>query len=226
MTAGRAEWTADGVAAYCACRRPSEVDELVLRRLAGAGRVLEVGCGPGMLQAGSGAGLLVETDTSRLFLARARERSAGRSVFCASDASALPFRSGSFDALAAMAVLHCFDDDVLSEVMGEARRVLAPGGRLVLAEDWAFTDPSPCEAVAEAVRFADPADREHHRDSDAWREILRGSGFSVSFSGWAPRPFDPMGTPAGREGRLDPGMLSRLPAGPFVRMLVLEGTKR
>jgi SAM-dependent methyltransferase len=178
-----------------------------------------------MLQAGSGAGLLVETDTSPVFLARARERSTGRSVFCSADAAALPFRSGAFDALAAMAVLHCFDDEAIPVIMAEARRVLARGGRLVLAEDWAFADPSPCEALAEAVRFGEPGDREHHRDSAAWREILEGSGFSVSFSGWAPRPFDPLGTPAGREGRLDPGVLARLPARPFVRMLVLEGMR-
>jgi len=68
------------------------------------------------------------------------------------DALRLPFADGSFDLLVARAVLHHFPDR-LPEAMGEAHRVLKPGGRFVIEE--------PCSGnpIAAMARHAAPTDR-------------------------------------------------------------------
>jgi SAM-dependent methyltransferase len=219
-------WSASEACDYCRGRKPSAVDELVLSRLAGSRLILEVGCGPGMLQRSSGTAILAETDSCMGFLRHARSGSMGRSLFACADVCFLPFRPRSFDAAVAMAVLHGLDDFSLEKALAGCRSVLAEGGRLVVAEDWAFSDPSPAEAAALALRFHRPEDAEHHRGSGDWCRLLERAGFEILWTGWARRPFDPHSTPAGREGQLDPDVLVRLPVSPEVRMLVIEGARR
>jgi arsenite methyltransferase len=109
---------------------------LALRR---GEQVLDVGSGPGFLAAEMAAevgpgGRVVGLDPSESMLAMGRRR--GASVgFVAGDALALPFDGESFDAAVATQVYEYVAD--MPAALAEARRVLRPGGRLlVLDTDW------------------------------------------------------------------------------------------
>jgi N-methyltransferase StaMA len=112
-------------------------DRLVL---AGAARVLDVGCGSGKasVRIAASRGLQVVGITVsdyQLQLARARpqdERLPGRASFHLADAMELPFEDSSFDgAYAIESILHMRDKNA---VFGHLARVLRPGARLVMAD--------------------------------------------------------------------------------------------
>ena len=91
-------------------------------------RLLDVACGPGFLAAAAAArgADAIGLDFSPAMIAEAR-RSHPSVVFREGDAEALPFGSGSFDAVVMnFGLLHLARPDV---AIGEARRVLAAGGR-------------------------------------------------------------------------------------------------
>jgi ubiquinone/menaquinone biosynthesis C-methylase UbiE len=106
-------------------------------------RVLDVGCGPGfyvaeLLEAVGSDGAVVGVDSSEAMLALAAMRCAGHenADFRAADATALPVDDGSFDAALSVQVLEYVAD--VPAALGELRRALRPGGRLVLWDvDWA-----------------------------------------------------------------------------------------
>lgn len=107
-------------------------------------KVLDIGSGPGLLAcemaAEVGAGGSVDgVDPSESMLALARRRrppqGAAEIRFVAGDACALPFGDESFDAAVATQVYEYVPD--MRAALGEAFRVLRPGGRLlVLDTDW------------------------------------------------------------------------------------------
>lgn len=104
---------------------------LVARHLAGARRVLDIGCGEGQVArraAGSGAAV-VGVDPAWSQVATARTR-AGGPVYARARAEALPFGTGAFDAVVVCAAYEHVDE--YETAIGEAARVLEPGGRLVL----------------------------------------------------------------------------------------------
>jgi ubiquinone/menaquinone biosynthesis C-methylase UbiE len=93
-----------------------------------SGRLLDVGCGPaylapGLLARGIGyAGV----DRNAAMLARARRRitpSAGKILVVRSDATALPFRTGSFDLVIAAGVLGLLDLHSRQAALREMARV-------------------------------------------------------------------------------------------------------
>jgi SAM-dependent methyltransferase len=106
------------------------------------GGVLDVGCGTGTF-----AGQLAEADPSvhvlgvdgdEDVLARAREkvtRFGERVQFSKSMANALPIEDASVDVVMASLLLHHLSPAAKLEALREARRVLSPAGRLVIA-DW------------------------------------------------------------------------------------------
>ena len=106
--------------------------------------VLDVGSGPGLLAAEMGEAVGpegtvhgIEPSESMLAIAARREPAAGSAPleFRPGDAGALPFADGSFDAVVATQVYEYVDD--IATALAEARRVLRPGGRLlVLDTDW------------------------------------------------------------------------------------------
>jgi ubiquinone/menaquinone biosynthesis C-methylase UbiE len=96
-----------------------------------AGRVLDVGCGTGNLVADLAA-RGVRTfgiDASPEMLAVARRKAPGAGLK-EGRAEALPFRNGWFDRVVFQLSLHLVDR---ARALAEARRVLAPGGRVVVA---------------------------------------------------------------------------------------------
>jgi SAM-dependent methyltransferase len=150
----------------------------------GAGsRVLDLACGPGLAAAAAArrAALPVGVDFCAAMLARAR--AAHRAIrFEEADAEALPFAEGSFDAIVSNFGVHHFPDPV--RALGEARRVLRPGGRIAFTS-WAAPPENPAwkllfDAVAAhgdpAAAQAPPAGGGLRRPEEA-RAVLLAAGF-------------------------------------------------
>jgi ubiquinone/menaquinone biosynthesis C-methylase UbiE len=114
--------------------RPEQ--DAVLRGLQAAkpGRVLDVGCGTGLLAGRIGRELasadVVGCDFSRGMLEKARANAPGASLARGS-ALALPFREHSFEAVVSTEAFHWFPDQPAA--LREFHRVLAPGGRLLVS---------------------------------------------------------------------------------------------
>lgn len=117
-------------------RTQRAVLEEALRGIAG-GRVLDLGCGTGRLTdwlSRSGADP-VGSDGSEAMLRGARERGT-RSPLAAADAVALPFADSSFHAVVSVGVIAVMATDsvLLSSVLSEVARILAPGGHFIAIE--------------------------------------------------------------------------------------------
>jgi SAM-dependent methyltransferase len=98
-------------------------------------RVLDVGCGNGYVlaqYASFGAEVAgVDLTQTAIDLSRSRFELAGlRGDFQLTDGDRLPFEDDSFDIACSMGVLHHIEDP--SPMVAELRRVLKPGGRIVL----------------------------------------------------------------------------------------------
>jgi SAM-dependent methyltransferase len=98
-------------------------------------RVLDVACGPGNFTRdfalASGDGLVVGVDSSETMLGVAvRGNPMGNAAYVRGDASDLPFRDESFDAVCCFAALYLIEEPM--RALAEIVRVLAPGGRLAL----------------------------------------------------------------------------------------------
>ena len=169
---------------------PGMAEEVrIARLLLGIGegdRVLDVACGPAnfsreFARATGPGGLVVGIDASTTMLARGAEenRRAGLDnlALVRGDATAMPFRDASFDAACCFAALHLFADPFAA--LDEITRVLAPGGRIVLAgQDWDTIvidsgDPALTRTIvhARADLVADP------RVARRYRNLLLDAGF-------------------------------------------------
>jgi SAM-dependent methyltransferase len=109
-----------------------------LLRLPGESRVLELGCGPGWLWRGNvaripacWATLLTDFSAGMVREARGHLGSQPRIHFAVTDAQALPFARGHFDAVVANHMLYHVPDR--QRAYTEIARVLRPGGRLFAA---------------------------------------------------------------------------------------------
>ena len=103
-------------------------------------RWLDLGCGTGTLsesvQQATGPGSVTGVDRSPEFVAFARRRLPGPGAqFGVADATALPFRDGSFDVVASGLVLNFLPDP--ARTLAEAARVTVPGGT-VAAYVWDY----------------------------------------------------------------------------------------
>lgn len=138
--------------------------------------LLEVGCGTAhWLAALDGvAALAVGVDPSAGMLARARS-AAPRALLCRARAEALPLAATSVDRVLCVNAAHHFAD--LAAFVGEARRVLRPGGRLMVVgldphaggDRWWIYDYFPAARAADLVRYPAAA---------ALRELMAGAGFA------------------------------------------------
>ena len=97
-----------------------------LGELGNSTRVLDVGCGPGLIWAKGCNAELMLSDRSTTMAREAGQY--GPAVVA--DAMALPFPDGHFDTVVAMHMLYHVPEP--SHAIGEMQRVLRPGGRLVV----------------------------------------------------------------------------------------------
>ncbi|WP_426367248.1 GNAT family N-acetyltransferase [Streptomyces sp. E-08] len=118
-------------------------------RLPARPRVLDLGCGPGrsaLLLAAEAGAEVTAVDTHEPFLAELRETAAARGLDRSvrtlnADMGALPFPDGSFDLVWAESSVFVLGFD---RALTEWRRLLAPGGTLVLTECvWTTGEPGP-----------------------------------------------------------------------------------
>jgi SAM-dependent methyltransferase len=107
--------------------------------------VLDVGCGPGnftreFARVVGPAGLAVGLDASATMLERAvRDTPSGEVAYVRADASRLPFRDASFDAVCCFAALNLVADPFAA--LDEMARVLTRGGRIALFTTCAVSSP-------------------------------------------------------------------------------------
>jgi ubiquinone/menaquinone biosynthesis C-methylase UbiE len=112
------------------------VHDAVLRALGrrAPGAILDVACGTGQLGARLRAAFprseVVGCDFSAGMLQHAAKRARGVG-WVRADAGRLPFADGSFDALTCTEAFHWFPDQQIA--LAEFHRVLAPGGRALIA---------------------------------------------------------------------------------------------
>jgi len=99
-------------------------------------RILDAGCGSGPVMAAlrDRGGVVTGFDKSTGMLEQARRRLGGDADLLMADLSSpLPFADGTFDDVIASLVLHYLEDWGLA--LAELRRVLKPGGRLIMSVD-------------------------------------------------------------------------------------------
>lgn len=113
--------------------------------LAGVGSgedVLDVGCGTGDLtmlarkRSGS-AGRITGIDPSSEMIRVARNKATRKSLeieYLVVAAEALPFDDSTFDLVLSSFMMHHLPEALRSEMLAEARRVLRPGGRLLVVD--------------------------------------------------------------------------------------------
>jgi ubiquinone/menaquinone biosynthesis C-methylase UbiE len=130
-------------------------------------RIIDFGCGTGRLAewlAANGAEV-VGVDATAAMIERAREAVPDAS-FHVIDGFDLPFETGSQDAVVSVYVLQYYvaDDDAMTALMAEFRRVLRPGGTLVAIEQTTDGDIGRGAAVAR------------------YREAIAAGGYEVAFA--------------------------------------------
>jgi SAM-dependent methyltransferase len=101
--------------------------DAVLRELSGARAVLEVGSGPGFFSVHARAHAAAVRWVAADVVAAPWNDLAG-------DATKMPFGPATFDAIAAVDVLHHIAEP--ARFFAEARRVLRPGGNIAVVEPW------------------------------------------------------------------------------------------
>ena len=127
-----AAWWQDGFTEGADAEYTEQILPLAAAHLAGAGAILDVGCGEGQItrlaQRLEGASRVVGVDPTWAQLAAAQARD-GATLLARAGAASLPFPDGCFDAAIACLV---FEHIVaVDEAVAEVARVLAPGGRFV-----------------------------------------------------------------------------------------------
>lgn len=144
----------------------------------GRGPVLDVGCGTGLLLASllrrEPGARLVGVDATAAMLAAAHARLDDRVELVLADAASLPFHDRAFAAAATTSALHHWAEPGVA--LHEIRRVLAPGGALVLT-DWR-ADHLPTRARDLAMRVSDPSHNRAYTVRGA-RALLESAGFEV-----------------------------------------------
>lgn len=129
------------VNAFFAGRRPAVFRKLT--RLSGAkpgDRALDVGCGTGYLTSMLAAavtpgGSVIGVDASAAMVDEAsRLRSPDGCTYTVGAAERLEFEDGRFDVVASSLMLHHLPTELRVPALREMRRVLCPGGRLLIAE--------------------------------------------------------------------------------------------
>jgi ubiquinone/menaquinone biosynthesis C-methylase UbiE len=138
-------------------------------------RLLDVGCGTGALleRLSRSPGIqLTGVDPVPEMLAIARRRLPSEVELCAGWAEQLPFDRERFDVVVSCNAFHYFREPLAA--LSEIRRVLAPGGRLVLT-DWC-DDYLACRVCDLYLRLFNQAHVKVYRRQECLR-LLREAGY-------------------------------------------------
>lgn len=160
----------------------------------GSGRVVDVGAGSGRATVGlllarprvtvtavdiyDGYFGIDDNTPARLLRNAALAGATGRAEARVGDARKLPLDSGAYDGVISVAAIDHLPRAGVPAALGEAARVLKPGGEFLLTI-----------VNADAVAwFASPHAMAHHGrvDANRWRAMLRAAGFDVVEQGTQP----------------------------------------
>jgi 2-polyprenyl-3-methyl-5-hydroxy-6-metoxy-1,4-benzoquinol methylase len=138
----------------------------------GAARVLDVGCGDGILTAeiaNAGVGHVLGVDADRAVLDRARTRHAGLNVeWVLGDVLDVPFEPESFDAVVSVAALHPMD---AARALPRFAQLVRPGGAVVVIGiadmDW-YDVPRSGIGVVTRTLLGLIHGRWHHSAPECW----------------------------------------------------------
>jgi len=140
---------------------------------------LDVCCGTGDQLRRRDGGPAFGLDLSFGFIRYAAARAPDVPFICG-DAARLPFRGGSLRAVSISVGLHDKDCDLRAAILAEARRVLAPGGRLIAVD---FERPWSAASMAGTL-FTRAVERLAGRDHYGnGREFLRRGGLRAVLAG-------------------------------------------
>ena len=132
-------------------------------------RILDCGCGPGILVDYLPAVDYVGIDIDEAYIAAARKRYGDRATFRLGSAGpGAIHEENHYDLVLAWGLLHHLDDEQAREFLQLARRCLKPNGRLVTMDGCYSDDQS------RVARYLLSSDRGAHvRSHDAWLDLVR-----------------------------------------------------
>ena len=145
--------------------------------------VLEVGCGTGevtmraRVRAGA-AGAVAGIDPAPEMIAMAREKAAQAGVdvdYRVAAVEALPFADATFDVVVSSLMLHHLPEDLKPRAFAEIRRVLKPGGRLIVVD---FKQPTSRLGRLAPVWLLHRS-AEQHSSLQKLPALLTATGFSA-----------------------------------------------
>ncbi|NUT99428.1 MAG: class I SAM-dependent methyltransferase [Saccharothrix sp.] len=142
-------------------------------------RVLDIGCGPGYLTslaAGAG-GRAVGVDVSEPMVDEARRlRGSGTCTFEIGRAEALPFEDASFDVIVSALAVHHIPEEHRAAAYAEMRRVLKPGGRVLIAD----FRPQSSGVGRHLVRALTRGEAMSHNPVEAIAPMMTAAGLRVT----------------------------------------------
>jgi len=144
-------------------------------------RALDVGCGVGhtLRRIAPLVSFAAGADATFEMMQAGRDSvvTAPNAAFAQSDASALPFADASFDLATCRLAAHHFTD--VAAAFLDVRRVLRPGGRFVLVDNYAPDDPALDRFINEVEQLRDASHVRNHSIA-GWRQLLEDAGLRTS----------------------------------------------
>lgn len=141
-------------------------------------RALDLGCGVGhtLRRVAPLVSFAVGADATLEMMqaGRASVVTAANAAFAQTDASALPFADATFDLVTCRLAAHHFHD--AASAFREVARVLRPGGRFVLVDNYTPDDPALDTFINELETLRDASHVRNHTVL-GWRALLEGAGF-------------------------------------------------